>query len=434
MHEGTVWVVTVGDELLAGDITDTNSTYLAQRCRSIGATVVRMVSVRDRIPEIAAVLREAVNAGAAACLVSGGLGPTTDDLTAEAIAAAAGVGVRRDPEALDRLEAKFRAFGRDMPPANEKQADFPEGAEILANPIGSAEGSMTRIGACRVFSMPGVPRELRMMTTEQVLPRLRDAWGLGEVPRRIYRVLGHGESAVAQRIEPVLQGARVRSPGLAAMFVHYRASMPQVTILFEGVAGPAGLGASPDELASLDGAMIEALQPGIYGIGNADLATRVVAAARAAELSLAVAESCTGGGIGALLTTVPGASAVFVGGVVAYDNRIKVQLLGVPESTLAEHGAVSEPVARAMSEGGRVAAGADLCVAVTGIAGPDGGTPEKPVGTVDVAVSDGSQTSYKRLKLRGDRGTVQRAAAQWALKLVWDRLVARGVATVAPLS
>lgn len=435
---GQVWLVTVGDELLAGDIHDTNSTFLAQQCRAIGATVIRTVSVRDRVEEIVDVLRDAANRGVRACLVSGGLGPTTDDLTTEAIAAAAGVEVQRDAAALARLEAKFRAFGYDtMPPSNTKQADFPQGAEILANPIGSAEGFMVRLDGCRVFSMPGVPRELRKMTTEQVLPRLVEAWALREVPRRVYRVLGHGESSVAQRIEGIVSSARTQSPGLATMFVHYRASTPQVSVILEGVAADGeadAKGATADELASLDAAMIDALQPGIYGIGEADLATRVIGAASAAGVSLAVAESCTGGGLGASLSAVPGASACFVGGVVGYNNHIKTELLGVPQSLLDEHGAVSEPVVRAMAKGGCAATGADLCVAITGIAGPGGGTSEKPVGTVDVAVSDGSETTYKRLKLRGDRGTVQRASAQWALKLVWDRLVAKGVASIVSLS
>lgn len=426
-------MVTIGDELLAGDIVDANLVFLAQRCREVGATVVRAVSVRDRIEEIAAVLREAVAGGAGACLVSGGLGPTTDDLTAAAVAVAAGVAVRRDEAALQRLRAKFRAFGRDMPPANEKQADFPDGAEVLDNPIGSAEGFAVTIDGCRIFSMPGVPRELRKMTAEQVIPRLTRAWELPEVPRRVYRVLGHGESAVAQRIGDVLTRARLRSPGLANMFVHYRASTPQVTVILEGVAGDDGAAATADELASLDAAMLEALRPGMYGIGEADLAARVVQACSRAELRISTAESCTGGGLAAMIAAVPGASRCLLGGVIAYDNRVKVGALEVPAAVLDNQGAVSEPVARAMATGGRRVLGSDLCVAITGIAGPTGGSAEKPVGTVHIAVCDGTETSHKQLKLRGDRGTVQRAAAQWGLKLLWDRLVARGVADIAPL-
>ena len=431
--EGTVWVVTVGDELLAGDIADANLAFLARRCRSVGATVIRAVSVRDRIEEIAQVIEQVVESGAGACLVSGGLGPTTDDLTTVAIAKAAGVPVRRDEAALQRLRDKFRAFGRPMPPTNEKQADFPEGAEVLANPIGSAEGFAVSIDGCRVFSMPGVPRELRKMTDEQVLPRLLSAWSLREVPRRIYRVLGHGESSVAQRIEAALEQARTRSPGLANMFVHYRASMPLVSVIVEGVAGADGVAATAEELATLDGAMVEALSPGLYGIGEADLATRIVEAAIRGERRLAVAESCTGGLLGSMITAVSGSSSCFRGGIISYDNGIKRDLLGVDAGDLEMHGAVSEPVARAMAAGARRVAGADLGIGITGIAGPSGGTAEKPVGTVHIAVCDETETTHKQLHLLGDRGTVRQASALWALKLVWDRFVAVDLARVAPM-
>jgi nicotinamide-nucleotide amidase len=430
--------VTVGDELLAGDIRDTNLAFLGQRCRALGLPLQGSETARDRGPEITAAVRRAAGS-ADVCLVCGGLGPTTDDLTTAAVADAAGVGLRRDAEAEARLEAKFRAFGREMPEANRKQADFPEGAEILPNPIGTAEGFAVDVrvgaGSCRVFVMPGVPREMEKMMREQIEPRL--AQGLAQrallrpVARRIYRILGHGESAVAQRIEPVLARARERSPRLAAMYVHYRASMPEVTVILEGLPAPAGDAASEAELATLDPEMIDALSPGIYGIGEADLATRVVASAVAGGVWIGAAESCTGGALGAAITSVAGASACLRGVVVAYDDAIKARVLGVPSDLLAAHGAVSEPVARAMATGGSRVLGSDLCVAITGIAGPGGGSPEKPVGTVHVAVADGPEIVHKVLSLRGDRGTVQRSATRWALKLLWDRLVARGVASIA---
>ena len=433
-------VVTVGDELLAGDIRDTNLAFLGQRCRALGLVLEGSETARDRGPEITAAVRRAA-AAADVCLVCGGLGPTTDDLTTAAVADAAGVPLRRDPQAEARLEAKFRAFGRPLsktgPEANRKQADFPEGAEILANPIGTAEGFAVdvRVGEgappCRVFVMPGVPREMEKMMREQIEPRLAQRLALRPIARRIYRILGHGESAVAQRIEPVLERARARSPGLAAMYVHYRASMPEVTVILEGLPAEGGAAASDDELATLDHEMIEALSPGLYGIGEADLAARVVSAATAAGVWIGAAESCTGGGLGAAITAVAGASACLRGVVVAYDDTIKKGVLGVPADLLAAHGAVSEPVARAMATGGSRVLGSDLCVAITGIAGPGGGSPEKPVGTVHIAVADAGEIVHKALSLRGDRGTVQRAATRWALKLLWDRLAARGVASIA---
>lgn len=433
-------LVTVGDELLAGDIVDGNKATMAACLRAQGITVQRAVSLRDRVDEIAAELR-AIALRADVCVVSGGLGPTTDDLTVEAVGRAAEVTLVRDEAAADRLREKFRLFGRPMPESNLKQADFPAGAEILPNPIGTAEGSCTIMPGprgCRVFVMPGVPRELTKMLHEQVVPRLQQSLATAAVPRRIYRVLGHGESSVAKRIAPLLTAAAQRSPGLAATYVHYRASMPQVSVIVEATPDAAGHAATEAELASLDAEMIEALSPGIYGIGPAELQARVVTALSAAGLRLSCAESCTGGGLGALVTAVPGSSAAFRGGVIAYDNEIKARLLGVPEATLAEHGAVSEAVAVAMARGARDRLESDLGVGITGIAGPGGATSQKPVGTVHIAVvdrlDDGSPQNpgivHRALSLRGNRGTVQRASAQWALKLVWDRLVARGLASI----
>jgi nicotinamide-nucleotide amidase len=434
----TASLLCIGDELLSGDTVNTNAAVLGRRCHALGLPVRHAAVVRDRIDEIVLALRAAAN-DADVCLVCGGLGPTTDDLTSEAVARAAGVGLERDAGALERLEAKFRAFGRAMPEANRKQADFPHGAQTLANPIGTAEGFTLALpapgaGACHVFVMPGVPRELKRMMTEQVEPRLRARIALRPIPRRIYRVLGMGESGVAQRVTPVLDQARARSPGLAAMFVHYRASMPEVQIILEATIGPDGAQATDAELSSLDVPMKQALDPALFGMGDAELAARLLAALRRAKLRIGTAESCTAGGVAARLGAVPGASDCLDGAIVAYDDRIKRDLLRVREDDLKTHGAVSEVVARAMAEGARKALGSDLCVSVTGIAGPTGETPGKPVGTVHFAIADAEGTEHRQLLLRGDRGTVQRASELWALKLVWDRLLAQGHATIAQMS
>jgi nicotinamide-nucleotide amidase len=209
--------------------------------------------------------------------------------------------------------------------------------------------------------------------------------------------------------------------------------MPEVTLVLESAMdGEDGPGHA-ESLAAFDSPMREALAPALYGVGEAGLAKRLVHALSRAGLFLGLAESCTGGGAAAMVTAVPGASACFQGAVVAYDNRVKQSALGVAERDLLDHGAVSDEVARAMAEGARTALGVDLAASITGIAGPDGGTPDKPVGTVHVAVSDDQGTVHKRLGLRHDRATVQRAAALWALKLVWDRLVERGVAAIESL-
>jgi nicotinamide-nucleotide amidase len=422
-------MIAVGDELLAGDTINTNAAFVGRRCRALGVALRHVATVRDRVDEVAAAVEVAARRSDV-CFISGGLGPTTDDLTTEAVAIAAGIALRRDLEAVARLEEKWRAFGRPMPPANLKQCDFPEGAAILSNPIGSAEGFTIDLHGCRVFVMPGVPRELHMMMEREVEPWVRERFGVRASMRRLYRVLGRGESSVAESVEPIVAAARSRSQGLASVFVHYRAAMPEVTVGIEALPGLDGAAATEAELRSLDAALLDALAPSVYGIGEAGLPPRVIDAMRRAGLRLATAESCTGGGVGKLIASVAGASDVFVGGVVSYANAVKESLLHVPAPLLAEHGAVSEPVARAMAAGAREATGADLSVAVTGIAGPSGGSPEKPVGTVHIAVSDAEGVDHVRLQLRGDRGTVQKAAELWALKLVWDRLHARGVAQI----
>lgn len=429
-------ILTVGDELLSGDTINSNLAFLGERCRGLGISVIRAVSVRDRVGEIVAALRDAAG-WADLCLVSGGLGPTSDDLTAEAVAEACGVGLVRNEEAVATMVEMFARFGRPMPDINRKQADLPAGADMLANPIGTAPGFAAWLPdpadggrRCLVACMPGVPREMKRMMVEQVEPRAGRAFALLAVHRRVYRAIGRGESAIAVDIEPIIAAARTRSPGLAALYLHYRAAAPQVLVIVEGTPGANGERATAEELAALDREITPALHPAVYGVGEADLAARVVGALSRGGKTLGTAESCTGGGIGALITGVAGASAAYLGGVVAYHNTVKVQVLGVKEEDIAEHGAVSEPVARAMAEGARRVLGVDLAVAVTGVAGPSGGTAEKPVGTVDVAVADAGGTSYKRLKLFGERALIQHAAAMWALKLVWDRLVEVGLAEV----
>lgn len=432
----TAQILTIGDELLSGDTVNSNLAYLGERCRRLGIAVIRALSVRDRIDEIVAALVE-VGVWADLCLISGGLGPTSDDLTAEAVARACGVPLERNAEAEATVAAMFVRFGRPMPEINRKQADLPAGADMLRNPIGTAPGFAVRLPesaatgrSCYVACMPGVPREMKRMMAEQIEPRLARELALQTTARRVYRAIGRGESAIAADIEPIVAAARGRSPGLANLYLHYRAAAPQVLVIAEGTAGPDGARATAEELAGLDAAFVAALQPALYGLGEADLPARVVAALRAAGKTVATAESCTGGRVGSLLTEVPGASACYQGGVIAYDNSVKIGLLGVAEADLAEHGAVSEPVARAMAAGVLRALGTDFAVATTGVAGPDGGSPEKPVGTVDIAVADADGCSYKRLRLHGERGLIQHVASLWALKLLWDRLVERGLARV----
>lgn len=416
--------------MLSGDTVNTNASDLGARCRELGITLDRIVTVRDRIEEISAAIR--ASADADVCFVSGGLGPTSDDRTAEAVAHAVGVDLKRDAGAVARIEAKFAALGYEMPAMNLKQADFPATATIVANPIGTAEGFMVELPApssCPVYVMPGVPREMRRMFDSEIGPALAKRYDLVPTPRRIYQALGRGESSLARAIEPIVEQAR-RRPGLESLFVHYRATSPRVLVVLEAEPVPGSDVDVQAALRELDGPILEAMSPAVYGIGEASLADRVVAALGRAGLRLSTAESCTAGGLGAAITAVPGSSAVFDGGIIAYANAVKVGLLGVDPDALETHGAVSEPVARAMAVGARKATGSDLCVSITGIAGPGGGSAEKPVGTVHIDVFDGDVHLHKKLKLRGNRGTVRHCSHQWALKLVWDRLCARGLASV----
>lgn len=436
-------LLTIGDELLSGDVIDRNKAWLGRRCRALGVEVVRASTVRDREGEIVAAMRAAGEA-AELCLISGGLGPTTDDLTAASAAVAAGVGLVRHPELAARLEAFFASRGRELIETNLKQADLPAGAIVLDNPIGTAAGFGLELGGCWLFSMPGVPREMHQMMREQVEPRIRERFSAGgaqagrftlvAVPRRVYRSIGSGESSVQQNVKAALAQARERSPGLANLFVHYRARYPEVQLILEATpglaSGVAAPGASPAELESLDEVLRAAIGPALYSIsvgedeeGEEDsLAKLLVAQLSERGLTLATAESCTGGGLGAALTAIAGSSACFLGGVVAYADAVKVAQLGVPAELLATQGAVSEPVARAMAEGARTRLGADIGVSTTGIAGPSGGSSDKPVGTVDIAVATASGTTHKRLRLFGKRDTVRYATTLWALKLVLDTL------------
>jgi len=263
---------------------------------------------------------------------------------------------------------------------------------------------------------------------------VRERCSVAPIPRRIYRAVGSGESSVQHNVQGVLAQARERSPGLANVFVHYRARYPEVQLILEATpgSGPDGVAARAEELASLDEPLRAAIGPALYLISDGEdedesLAKLLVTRLIERGLMLVSAESCTGGGIGAAVTSVAGSSACFLGGVIAYSNEIKIAQLGVSPDDLEVHGAVSEPVARAMAEGARTRLGAAspssvIGISTTGIAGPGGGSEAKPVGTVDIAVATATGTTYKRLRLFGKRDTIRHAATQWALKLVLDQL------------
>jgi nicotinamide-nucleotide amidase len=423
-----VETVTIGDELLLGFTLDTNSGFLGRELASIGITVARHTTCGDDIGVIVQTLREALDR-TGVVITTGGLGPTADDMTVEAVAKLFDRPLVRDESIASWLEERWKTFRRQgaMPQSNYKQAMIPAGAEIIANPVGSAPGVLVTDERGRwVATLPGVPREARAMFTESLRPRMISLAGKVSVIRSFtLRTIGVGESTIADSLGELGNGVNGLSlaflPGISGVDLRLTAR---------------GLSSSDADAALAKGASIlrEKLGGAVYGENGTSLAAAVLAECRAARMRIAVAESCTGGLLGAQITEVPGASDVFHGGLIAYDNRVKRQLLGVLESDLGEHGAVSEPVALQMAKGIRVRLGTEIAVSITGIAGPDGGTPEKPVGTVWIGldVSEGRPpidrpdgyppiTPYAKARLfhfTGNRDEIRFRAAQAALDMI----------------
>lgn len=401
-------IIAVGSELLDPLRRETNGGYITGRLRSVGVDVLARTTVADDAAWLEQAFRQALSRSDVV-VATGGLGPTADDLTREAAARAAGRALRRDPGLLEALEARFARYGRAMAPVNAQQADLIEGAVSLPNARGSAPGQYFDEAGRLVFLLPGPPGEMQPMFDAQVLPIVRERAGGRALVTRVLKIASMGESDVEQVVAPL-----------------YRTyENPRTTIL--GGAGQTelhltGEGASEAEaearVAEL-AAGIHGLLPGrIFSDDGRDLAEVVAALLVARGTTLALAESCTGGLVASRLTAVPGSSAFFDRGYVTYSNRAKVELLGVDPSTLERHGAVSEETAREMAAGARRAAGSDLAVAITGIAGPTGATEDKPVGLVFLALAGGSVDRVRRAQFPGERDRVRAQAAQAALEMI----------------
>ena len=410
-------VVTIGDELLLGYTIDTNAAHLARTLAAEGVEISRRTTVGDSADAIASAVRDGLDR-AGAVITTGGLGPTSDDLTKPSIAALFGRGMVLDEEHLAWMEERFtRLFRRPMPAANRQQAMLPEGARKLRNNHGSAPGIWLEDGDGRwVAMLPGVPREMRGMAADTLVPLIRERLGGDRrvVRSRTLRTTGVGESFLADRIESI-------EGGVGEVDLSYLPSAEgsdlRLTVR----------GARPDDADRRLAASAERLRrvvgDAVYGEDGADLAAVVLDLCRERRLTIGVAESCTGGLLGTRLTAVAGSSDVVIGGVIAYSNALKTSLLGVAETLLAEHGAVSEPVVQSMASGCRRATGAAIGIAITGIAGPGGGTAEKPVGTVWIASDLDDVVEACCLRLIGDRAEVRQRAAQAALQMVRRRLV-----------
>ncbi len=398
-------LLTIGTELLLGQTVDTNGAELGRALAAAGIPVVRRTSVTDD----PAAIREATSQALArtgAVLTTGGLGPTADDITKKLIAELFGMPLTFRTEVWEALVARFARAGRVPAERNRCQAEVPEGAVILPNRWGTAPGLWLEGPPGLAILLPGVPAEMRGLLHHEVLPRLAPRAGGRVVRSRTLRTSGIPESSLAERLDQV-------EHRLAPLSLAY----------LPGVAGVdlrlTAWNLAPDAADAALAAGMALLREGAagwaYGEEDQDLAALVLQAARERGLHLGTAESCTGGGIGARLTAIPGSSEVYRGGVVAYDNRLKVDLLGVPEELLARAGAVSAEVAEAMASTALGRLGADLAISVTGIAGPGGGTPEKPVGLVYLGLATRAGVRASRHQFPGDREDVRARAGQMAL-------------------
>lgn len=408
-------ILAVGSELLGTDRLDTNSLRLTEALERFGVNLERKVVIGDRRQALAAEVRRLV-ADHDLLLVTGGLGPTTDDLTREAVADALGRELAEDESLVQEIRERFRAFGRPMPEVNRRQAMVPTGeAQVIQNPRGSAPGlRLTEPSGTTLFLFPGVPAELEGMIESHLLPWLAERCGGASQESVVLKVACLPESEVEERIAPAYdelgRDAITVLAGAGEVLVRATATGPD--------------GERRRRLAEMEERLAELLGRAVFA-READLTLEAVVGRLLVERSqtLVTAESCTGGLVAERVTAVPGSSGYFLGGAVAYSNRLKHELLGVRLTTLAAHGAVSEQVARQMAEGARVALGADWSVAVTGIAGPSGGSEEKPVGTVHLAWGGPNGSSHRRVRFLGGRNRVRRLASQVALEGLRRRLL-----------
>lgn len=399
-------LVAIGDELLDGRLADSNGRRLAQYLGGFGLRLSRISVVSDDVAAIVAALKSAASR-AHLVVTTGGLGPTSDDLTADAVAAAAGVGTTIDAAALEAVRAVFIRRGMQMPASNRRQAEVPDGARVIPNPVGTAPGFVVPVDSVPVASFPGVPREFQAMLEAGIAPVLETHGARVPTFGETLRFFGTTESGLADVIEPILAAHAVR--------VQYRASFPEVLLSLRG--------ADADAVQEAVAAVHAAAGRHVWATGTDDVYARLVHLGTQAKVAIGAAESCTGGLLGQRITNVPGASATFLGSVVAYGNRVKHALLDVPSHTLSTYGAVSEETAGAMAAGARERLGVDFAVSITGIAGPGGGSPEKPVGHVcfGCASPAGVEVRTKQFGALGRdrvRDLASFYAARWMLKAV----------------
>lgn len=404
-------IITIGTELLLGQLVDTNTASIARALAASGVDVYRETSVGDNEDRIAAAVTDAfTRADIAIC--AGGLGPTVDDLTREAVARAFGLPLVLHEPSLAYIEGRFAQLGWKMAPNNRRQAMVPEGATVLDNPHGSAPGFVVDDGHRITIAMPGPPGELAPMLDEHAIPWIVARFGINAViVTRVLHTVGIGESDLDERIADLFRESR--NPSIAVLA---RPGLVDVKI----TAKAADERDAAPMIAALETKLRERLGDSIFATDEGTLEASIGEALRKRGWSVAVAESCTGGLVASAIASVPGASDYFKGGVVAYADEIKSHVLGVDPALIARHGAVSEEVAGAMASGARERLRSTLGIATTGVAGPGGGSVDKPVGLVFIALAGPSgKLTVRRLNAPGTRGVVQRRATIAALALAW---------------
>ena len=417
-------VITIGDEILFGQITDTNTAWLGTELTNVGIRVVRKTSVGDQADAILQSLQEA-HERADIIIITGGLGPTKDDITKKTLCTYFGVGMMRNETALALVTGFFEKRGRAMTDLNRAQADLPANAVYMQNDWGTAPGMWFEYAKSdeskRVYvSLPGVPFEMKHLMTNRILPRLIQYFKTPIIRHKMIRTVGIGESFLAERIE-AWEDALPAHIKLA-----YLPSFGGVKLRLTATGDDSDL--IDRELAEQVDKVMPLIQKSVYGFDRDELETVVGKLLKekgtdGKPLTLGVAESCTGGYVSAQITKVPGASAYFWGSVVSYSNSVKETVLGVKAETLRQFGAVSEETIREMAEGVRIALGTDVGIATSGIAGPDGGTPDKPVGTIWIACATHQRTVTRLLKLGQYRDQNIQLTTNYLLNMLREELL-----------
>lgn len=410
----TIEVVTIGHELLLGHTLDTNSAYAGQRLADAGVRVVRRTSVGDNPADIAEAVGSALDR-TGWVLTTGGLGPTRDDITKHVVSELLGMPLAFDEAIWAELLARWQRIGRIPSDSNRTQAMVPRGATVLPNRWGTAPGLWIPSPRGTVIMLPGVPHEMRNLLDHEVVPRLLDQGG-GVIRSRTVRTAGVPESVLGERLDPL-------EAELAPLSLAYLPDVAGVDLRLTAWQLPAS--EADARLAAGVARLREVAGQWIYGEGDDDLAAVLLAAARAAGRRIAVAESCTGGLLGGRITAIPGSSDCFLGGVIAYHDAVKTELLGVEAELIARHGAISGEVAEAMVRGVAERTGADLALSITGIAGPAGGSEEKPVGTVWFGVWDCNKVTSVRVGFPGTRFEIRARAVQAGLGKLLELVVSR---------